>query len=259
MKKWTKYALLVVMVTASMTSLSSSEESFETIETSEPERAVVNTSRSLHDDNEMKELRAAEDQENLKNKDQIPVDDHPADEDEGANSSDQGLLKMSYEVFDHSHPGALHYVENMGNGGAALEIEDGSIWDIKGSDRHLLKGWRHHDIILLLANRDWFSSYDYKFYNLSTNEKVRANIFLGPIIDLQTTHYIEEINYSRRLIRLEDGSTWNMSRWDDSVIRLFERYDVVIIGTNDGWWKGSNPNILVHVKTMKYARCNREN
>lgn len=259
MKKWSKQSFAYLMIaTLSMTQLIANETTAEPTENNEPIRAEISTTRSVHDDNELKELRAQEDLANQENKDQIPREEHPMEEKEGS-EADTEFLKMSYESYVHTHPGAMHYVENISNNGAALEIEDGSIWDIKGSDRGTIKDWRHHDIIVLLPNRDWFSSYDYKFHNINTNEKVRANIFLGPIIDLQTTHYIEEINHSRRFIRLEDGSTWSMSRWDDSVLRLFERYDVVIIGTNDGWWKGSNPNILVHVKTMKYARGSREN
>lgn len=254
MKIWPKYLKLSLCLSLLLAAHLKAED----LPEDTVERVAINTHRSQHDANEFKEQCAAEDDENTKNLQVIPMDEQP--EELACNQTDQeesSLLKMSTTTYVHSHPGALHYVENISHIGAALEIEDGSVWDVKGSDRNTLKLWRHHDILVLVPNRDWFSSYDFKFKNLSTGEKIRVNMFLGPIVDLQTTHWIEEINYKSRKIRLEDGTVWSMCRWDDSVLKKFEKYDVVIIGTNNGWWKGSNPNILIQVKTMKFARGNR--
>ena len=85
------------------------------------------------------------------------------------------------------------------------------------------------------------------------------NMTLGPVYENLKTHWIEWIDYSTRTIRLEDNSVWNMSWLDQSVVDKFDLYDVVVIGTNDGWWRASNPNVLFAVKNFKYARGSKVN
>lgn len=213
------------------------------------------------EENLFRELKAQEDEENTQNQEQIPEEEKPvgffANDDEDNKQGEEVITNGAY--YYTSHPDAYHHAINVSADGSTLEMEDGSIWDIKWSDRNKALDWRSQHAIVLTPNHSWFSSYNFKFINLDTNEAVRANMILTPVLNNIKTHWIELIDYSARQILLEDGSIWQMSWFDQSVVNKFVQYDVVIIGTNDGWWRGSNPNILMVVKSQQYARGKRIN
>ncbi|CCB90400.1 hypothetical protein WCH_CX17680, partial [Waddlia chondrophila 2032/99] len=89
--------------------------------------------------------------------------------------------------------------------------------------------------------------------NLNTGAKVKVNLSLGPIYNGIYTHWILAIDYSNREVYLEDGSVWKMSWWDSSIVNQWLPNDTVIIGINDGWFSGSNPNMLINVNMNDHA------
>lgn len=241
---------------------------FSQIQMKENRAAVAIQLPSLAEDMQLREERAEEDLYNQEHQDQIPLEDFPVqltkkvlgEEDDSSEISSEFKEKIksksfaSYYYTYNTHQGAYHYPVNVTTSG--IEIEDGSIWEIKWGDRHKIAHWKPEHRLIIVPNRSWFSSYYFKFVNIDKDEEiVCANLSeWGPILNSPYTHWIEEIDYGNNVLRLEDGSYWSISWLDSGVLQAFDLYDVVIIGTNDGWWKSSRPNILISVKSFKYAR-----
>lgn len=242
---------------------------------------------SLDEENELREYKAKEDEENLKLQDQIPESEHPVcdqckKKNPPENKEEAPLPESEHLACDQckkkppenkeepqpaeedkvtngayyysSHPDGYHQALSIATDGSAIETEDNAIYTVKWSDRHKTCNWQNYHTILLAPNRSWFSSYYFKLINLDTGEKASVNMTLGPVYENVKTHWIEAIDYDNRTIRLEDNSFWSMSWLDQGALDTLDRYDVVIIGTNDGWWKASNPNVLIAVKSFQYVR-----
>ena len=82
---------------------------------------------------------------------------------------------------------------------------------------------------------------------------------LGPFIqgDVAYTRWIVDIDYAKRLIRLNDGTEWNVSSMD---ARRFSKWlieDVVIIGVNEGWGATWNPNLLINVNLLTPQKAHK--
>jgi hypothetical protein len=166
--------------------------------------------------------------------------------------------------YSSSHHAAFHSPINKAANGRSLEIEDNSIWEIHPWDAYKVMSWQRHHTIVLAPNKNIFTcwSYPYKFINLDSKDLdiIKVNLSITPVfkdsnIDIYV-HWIDEIDYNNRIIRLEDGSIWQISWLDRNVIRNFQKYNIVILGTNDGWFRSSNPNILICVKNNQYIRGN---
>lgn len=213
---------------------------------------------SLDQENEAREQRAQEDRDNFANQDQIPLEERSAckncshDNEQESAANDEKVINGAY--YFTTHPDAEHNPINISGNGSTIETEDMAIYSVKRYDWYKTVNWQPYHTILLVPNHSWFSSYYFKFVNLDTGESAAVNMTLGPVYENTRTHWIEAIDYDARMIRLEDNSMWSMSWLDQGIVNTLERYDVVVIGTNDGWWKGSNPNILMAIKSFKYAR-----
>jgi hypothetical protein len=229
---------------------------------------------SLDEENQEREEKALEDQKNQENRDQIPLEEHPLcvecegreinqnSEDEVVNNEEQQADKEKVSNaarYYNSHNDAFHHVISLSGDGSTIETEDQAIYNVKWSDRYKTVYWQPYHNLLIVPNTSWFSSYNFKFVNLETGEEAHVNMSLGPVYENSKTHWIEYIDYQNRTIRLEDNSLWSMSWFDQAVVDSFVPYDVVVIGTNNGWWRASNPNILIAVKSFKYARGSRVN
>lgn len=163
---------------------------------------------------------------------------------------------MSKAVYYTTHEGAFHRPIAVSFLGDAVELEDGSIWSVNASERYKTLDWMTGDVIIVTPNHAWFSPYDYCLINLNTGATVSVNLSLGPVYNGYYTHWIVAIDYYHRDVVLEDGSVWNISTLDQSAVNKWLLNDTVIIGINDGWFSGSNPNILINVNVNNYAICN---
>lgn len=162
--------------------------------------------------------------------------------------------------YSTTHQAAYHKALNVSTDGVDVELEDKSIWAVHSWDASKVKKWNSLDTIVIAPNKNIFTrwSYPYKFINLDTKEVAKAKmkllpIFNDPNVDIYV-HWIDDIDYNRRLIRLEDGSIWSITSSDSNMMLKFDRYNIVIVGTNDGWFRGSCPNILLCVKNNMYIR-----
>jgi hypothetical protein len=90
--------------------------------------------------------------------------------------------------------------------------------------------------------------------NQVTRESVMVNFnFKHTIAVNGYTRWIDYLDTWSRVVYLNDGSSWNMSWFDSSVVNKWAVGDIVVIGVNDGWLKGSNPNILINAVTGEWA------
>lgn len=159
-------------------------------------------------------------------------------------------IKSNYYT---SHSGAYHSPVAISFLGDAIELEDGSIWDVYSGDRYKTLNWMTGDTIIIVPNSEWLSSYSYKLVNINTGAQIKVNLSLGPIYNGIYTHWIVAIDYFHNEIVLEDGTFWKMSSLDSSVYENWLPNDTIIIGVNDGWFSGSNPNIMINVNTNTNA------
>lgn len=152
-----------------------------------------------------------------------------------------------------THPGALHFPYSISLYGESVELEDGSIWTVCPEHAYVTLGWLPSDILSITPNHTWFSPYDYVITNENTGDWVHVNLYLGPLYSGPHTHWIIAIDTYNNIVYLEDGSAWHISSFDSRVIYSWAVNDTVIIGTNDGLFSSSRPNILINVNTLNYA------
>lgn len=166
---------------------------------------------------------------------------------EQADSESKVAKNVPKATYLTTHKGAFHNPVAVSLLGDAVELEDGSIWSVCSSDRYKTLDWMTGDLIVITSNHSIFSSYDYHLINLNTGAKIRVNLSLGPIYNGIYTHWIIAIDYLWNEICLEDGSVWKISSLDGSVLNKWLPNDTIIMGINDGWFSGSNPNMLINV------------
>jgi hypothetical protein len=160
--------------------------------------------------------------------------------------------------YKTTHQGVYQFPVAVSLLGDTVELTDGSIWSVRSKDRYKSLNWLTSDTIVITANHEWFSVYDYKLVNQNTGKSLAVNMMLGPYYNGSQTHWIIALDYDNKKLILEDGSLWYVSGWDKSVLSSWAVNDTVIIGINNGWWSGSRPNILINVNTINYcrAKCN---
>jgi len=139
----------------------------------------------------------------------------------------------------------------------AVQLEDGSIWEIPEGDRYRTLDWFSSDSVVIIPNDSWFSSYDYKLVNRNTGVELKTNLVLGPYVNGCFTHWIIDICYATREIVLEDGSIWHVCGWYQDILNSWLPGDVLIIGLNDSsLTMKEHPNILINVEDQRYVNCN---
>lgn len=204
-------------------------------------------------------VRDALDLQNEGKRDVLPKREQPTALADAEEAEEEIINEFSIGAYySTSHRHAYHKPMNVT--GDVVELEDQSIWQVHSWDVSKVKNWKRHHEIVIAPNKNIFTRwfYPYKFVNLHTHDVAKAKMKLSPVfndpkVDIYV-HWVQEIDYVRGLIRLEDGTLWNISISDSDVMREFIPFDVVIIGTNDGWFRGSNPNILINVRSKKYVR-----
>lgn len=154
-----------------------------------------------------------------------------------------------------SHIGAYHVPYSVSPMGDYVFMEDGSGWNVRYSDTSKTLNWYTSDRLIITANHELFSSYDYRINNEVTGHTVAANLVTAPYYNGLYTHWIVGIDYVHKKICLEDGSIWSISVWDGVELNRMELEDTIIIGTNDSWFQASCPNILINVETMEYVKA----
>jgi hypothetical protein len=133
-----------------------------------------------------------------------------------------------------------------------IQIEDGSLWNVKPSDAKKLLYWSHQDPIVISQSSHWFSFYRYEITNISLQESVEAELFLGPFETSIYTCFITAINYAIKTLSLSNGTYWQISWMDDATFLSWRISDAVIIGKNSSF---GPCGLLINVNTNNFARA----
>jgi len=138
----------------------------------------------------------------------------------------------------------------------AVQLEDGSIWEVPYSDRYRTLDWFASDSLIVVPNDSWFSSYDYKLVNRNTGIELKSNLVLGPFVNGYYTHWIMSISYETREVVLEDNSIWRVCGWYQDILNRWMPGDVLIMGINNSPFSMTlYPNILINVDDNAYVNC----
>jgi hypothetical protein len=214
------------------------------------------------EEDEVEIMRDLLDQQNVAVMHLIPACEHPIqlvdDLEEGEEECVNNYGLDTAVTYSTTHRAALHRAINIS--GDCIQIEDKSIWQVHGWDKNKIHQWNLSDTIVIAPNTNIFTrwSYPYKLINLETLQVAKAKmkitpVFNDPNVDI-FVHWIVSIDYKYGLVRLEDGSLWKIHDNDKGGLKSFSLYSIVIVGTNDGWYRTSNPNILICVKNSKHVR-----
>lgn len=261
--KWKSYILLT---TAVLLSISTPEKLFANEEILNPkeesENIVVGSRRlSVQEEVQFQEERwSRANEEGTAN--EIPFNPEEGLRARGPQQASLGNLvtrdqgaKASIRHISVTHPGAYHYPYAVSPFGDTVELGDGSIWTVKQSDRFLTLDWLTTDTIFVTQNHDFFSTYKYQLINQNTGSDIRVNMTLGPLYNGPMTYFVTGIDYSRRLVWLNDGSRWAISIWDGGALKKWMQNDTVVIGVNTGIGQTFNPHLLINVALNDYIEA----
>ncbi len=154
-----------------------------------------------------------------------------------------------------THPAAFQSIATISFFNDSIEIQDGSIWSVPFADRYIVSHWFPGDVIVVTPNHNLFSPYRFRMTNQNTYEGIDVDLNLGPFYMGAYTYQISALNDYTHQIILNDGSLWNISALDASIMAHWHGGDVVIIGVNDGLFSASLPNILINVHTLEYVEA----
>ncbi|MGM0440329.1 MAG: hypothetical protein ACQEP8_04355 [Chlamydiota bacterium] len=173
------------------------------------------------------------------------------DEQKAEESAIEASSVMAKGWWDN-YNGDDHWVVGVSLSGDTVELNDGSIWHIYSGHSKKTLSWLTSDKIVIEANSNRLSYFQYKLTNESLGHSVKARMVKGPFYSGPFTLWIEAI--SDKHVWLSDGSVWNLSIFDDDVYYGWIANDTIIVGINNDWLSGFNPYILINVNTNDYAR-----
>lgn len=146
-----------------------------------------------------------------------------------------------------THEGAYYIPVAVSPLGDNITLDDGSIWSIDPEHTSKTVDWMTSDRVVIIPSTSWFSPYLFRLVNLKNNMIADANLSVGPDLYGMRTRKVKSIDLEAREVRLSDGSVWEISRFDQDDLKNWLADDIVLIGINDGWFAGLNPNILINV------------
>lgn len=157
------------------------------------------------------------------------------------------------DFYQTSHPGAFYHPVALSPLCDQVTLNDGSMWGVHYSDHYKIMGWMQTDCVVISPNDAWFSTYKFLMTNKVTGDAVEVNMVQGPYYNGLASHWVVAVDYYNQQMMLEDGTLWNISYSDYSVMKYWQVNDTVMIGINTSWFS-SYPNILINVKRLNYVR-----
>jgi hypothetical protein len=181
-----------------------------------------------------------------------PIIAQPTETGEKEQEAHCGFIFDRYpQVYFASNVHSLVAISALGD---SVEIEDGSTWKVSAYDGYKALNWRTTDPIMITQNNRWFSTYAYRIVNRNSGTSIEANLFLGPIKNGQYSRYIQEIDLSRGILKLNDNTHWEIASNDQAIFREWMANDSMIIGYNSGW-DSSCEGLLINVTMNNSARA----
>lgn len=184
----------------------------------------------------------------IKRTQEQPEDSLKLNIDKAKQFKSQHLVSLDVLVWTF-YDEAVHWLDNVGVYGDWVKLEDGSQWQIALSDQQEAARWWYNDEIYISQSDGY---YDYLIVNRTKEKHVRANRLTKPDFYGVYTRYIVAIDRFADRILLSDGTWWNVSWFDDSIMQRWSENHTVIIGLNCGFDKFSYPFILINVGIDTY-------
>lgn len=160
-------------------------------------------------------------------------------------------VSLDYKVYA-LHSEAAHWVDTFGFLGDWVLFEDGSKWQISYSDQLEVVCWLPGDVVYVTQSDGFLSVYNYMIINETRGTVIYANRISKPCYNGFYTRYIVSIDRYADRIMLNDGSLWNVSWIDDSIMQRWMENDTVIVGINSGFDCLAYPFILINVGIDAY-------
>lgn len=126
--------------------------------------------------------------------------------------------------------------------GDLIELDDGSVWEVRHRDRRSVKRWAPGDLIVIETGQ-FFSWSTYKLVNYSRHESVDVELSMNQGWGGRSSHWIVEVNPIQGYLRLEDGSIWRMSA---SELAQWRVNDDVILGLSKDWFSDQYTYVLIN-------------
>lgn len=162
----------------------------------------------------------------------------------------RGIAKGYYYS---SHGGAFCHPKKVDLFLGQLTLHDGSVWSVSFGDTYKTTNWLKSDDLVIIPNGP-FSFYKYRIVNQDTLVSVDANIILTPYIGGYATYSIIAIDYILGNVWLNDGTVWEMTPFDNYILKSWLPGDIVLIGINDDYLHDLRPNVLINALTTTYSR-----
>jgi hypothetical protein len=138
----------------------------------------------------------------------------------------------------------------------AIEMEDGTQWEVVAADIDVLKSWNWElsDPLVITPNHSRFSSADFYITNKKKDSYIRANLITSPIAFGQLSHWITRIDLYSGHAYLENGTAWCVNNVDDDVFKDWEINDHIVIGYHDASFSPYD-RILINFNKNSYVRA----
>lgn len=146
----------------------------------------------------------------------------------------------------------IQVLYSRGIGGDWIQLADGSEWKISPENSYLVAQWRAGDQIFITQSDCGSCSFHYRLVNATRDVVVYANRLSKPLSYLTTAKTITAIDPHQERIFLSDGTYWEVTWVDDITIKSWHLGDLVMIGVNGGYNRGSYPILLINVSSDPY-------
>ena len=154
-----------------------------------------------------------------------------------------GYLFESFPKTESSE----HCIQDLSS---VIVLEDGSSWELSLYDMPTLNRWEKGDPIALTQNHRWFTKHPYRLVNQMSNTSVEVSLARAP-------KHAKSIQSAGTIaLTLSDGTTWEISPSDASILDTWLAQDPILTGLNTGE-ETSYRHILIHTNTNTCVRANK--
>ena len=175
------------------------------------------------------------------------------DSDESKKETKKGHLAIAHAKPSHYSPKHVHNVKALSSDGDSLVLEDDSVWKVYPSDYKKILKWDQTDALIISQNTAWhnyYSGYQYKIINTTTNSYVRVQLHLGPKVSNPQARKIKKI--TGRDITLDNNLRFKVDLLDSMYVYKWIEGDGIVIGVNQGSFS-LKPYILINVNLDTYV------
>ncbi len=156
----------------------------------------------------------------------------------------------------------LRLISSLDHHGNSVELDDGAIWTIVGSDSQVVASkWRLNDSVVVHPTLfPMLTGSQFYLYNERTHTTANANLTANPYVDVPTQIQINYIDYVRGNLQLVDGSGRTIYiKVNPKSYTEFSRWRVghtLIIGSNEdcyAGWFSNYPLILINAERKNHG------